>query len=164
MVAEHHYVGPHSDRHLLYAPWGRRDSLLVTKQQFDEDISNNLKELNKFGIKAEDVKYFLPPYEWCNRRICQWSAGRNMQLINFTPGTGTNADYTTPEMSNYKSSEQLTEGLMKYENTKAGKLNGAIILIHLGTHPDRTDKFYNSLDRLIASLSKKGYSFRALNE
>jgi hypothetical protein len=87
-----------------------------------------------------------------------------MQLINFTPGTGTNADYTTPQMANYKSSARLTEDLMKYENTKTDKLNGAIILIHLGTHPDRKDKLYNSLDQLITSLSKKGYSFRALNE
>lgn len=164
MVAEHHYVGPHSDRHLLYAPWEKRDSLLITRQEFDEDINNNLKELNKFGVKTGDVKYFLPPYEWCNRKISQWSAEHRMQLINFTPGTGTNADYTTPQMANYKSSAQLTEALMKYENTKTDKLNGAIILIHLGTHPDRKDKFYNSLDQLIASLSKKGYSFRALNE
>ena len=161
MIADHHYVGPHSDRHLLYAPWEKRDSLLITQQQFNEDMNNNIKELNKFGIKTENVQYFLPPYEWCNRRISQWSADRGMQLINFTPGTGTNADYTTPEMPNYKSSRQLTEALLKFESSKSDKLNGAIILIHLGTHPDRKDKFYDSLNQLIAGLSNKGYAFKA---
>ena len=84
-------------------------------------------------------------------------------MINFTPEVGTNADYTTPDMANYKSSKQLTEKLMNFEMTNSDHLNGAIILIHLGTHPDRKDKFYDSLDQVIDKLSKKGYSFKALN-
>ena len=162
MIAENHYVGPHSDRHLLYAPWDKRDSLLVTREQFDVDIEGNLQELCKFGIQPEAVNYFLAPYEWYNRTISQWSANCGMQLINFTPGTGTNADYTTPEMANYKSSKQLIERLMKFELTNREGLNGAIILIHLGTHPDRKDKFYQSLDQIIDKLLRKGYSFKAL--
>jgi len=163
MIAGHHYVGPHSDRHLLYAPWEKQDSLLVTRQQFDDDLTANIRELNKFGVSPGMVKYFLPPYEWCNRTITGWTAERKIQMINFTPGVGTNADYTTPDMPNYKSSKQLTERLMNFEMTNSDHLNGAIILIHLGTHPDRTDKFYDSLDQIIDKLSKKGYSFKALN-
>jgi len=162
MIAENHYVGPHSDRHLLYAPWDKRDSLLVTRAQFDVDINGNLQELYKFGIQPEEVNYFLAPYEWYNRTISLWSANCGMQLINFTPGTGTNADYTTPEMVNYKSSKQLTERLVKFELTNRERLNGAIILIHLGTHPDRKDKFYQSLDQVIDKLLRKGYTFMAL--
>ncbi|NEW83803.1 MAG: polysaccharide deacetylase family protein [Mariniphaga sp.] len=162
MIADHHYVGPHSDRHLLYAPWEKRDSLLVTRKQFDDDITANFEQLGKFGVRPEVVKYFLPPYEWNNHQITKWSADRNMQLINFTPGVGTNADYTTPDLVNYKSSKDLTERLMKFESTNPAHLNGAIVLIHLGTHPDRTDKFYNSLNQIIEKLSKKGYTFKAL--
>ena len=162
MVADHHYVGPHSDRHLLYAPWEKQDSLLVTRKQFDDDLTANLLELNKFGVSPKVVKYFLPPYEWCNRTITGWAAERKIQMINFTPGVGTNADYTTPEMANYKSSKQLTERLMNFETTNPDKLKGAIILIHLGTHPDRKDKFFDSLDQIIDKLSQKGYSFKAL--
>ncbi len=162
IVSGHHYIGPHSDRHLLYAPWEKRDSLLVTKKQFDDDITANLEQLNKFGIQSEVVKYFLPPYEWNNHQITKWSADRKMQLINFTPGVGTNADYTTPDLANYKSSKELNERLMKFEMMNPDHLNGAIVLIHLGTHPDRKDKFYNSLDQIIEKLSKKGYTFKAL--
>lgn len=163
MIAGQHFVGPHSDRHLLYAPWDKRDSLLITQQAFDDDITANLDELRKFGIRPESVKYFLAPYEWYNRSISLWSTARNMQLINFTPGTGTNADYTTPGMANYKSSKQLTEQLMKFESTHPDHLNGAIILIHPGTHPDRKDKFYNSLDQLIEQLLLKGYTFKSFS-
>ncbi|HEY3390487.1 MAG TPA: cellulase, partial [Prolixibacteraceae bacterium] len=118
--------------------------------------------LNKFGVQTKDLKYFLPPYEWYNLQISKWSADRKMQLINFTPGIGTNADYTTPDLANYKTSKELTERLMKFELANPDKLNGAIVLIHLGTHPDRKDKFYNSLDQIINILSKKGYTFKAL--
>jgi endoglucanase len=40
MIAEGHYVGPHSDGHLLYIPWENRDTLLVTKEQFNDDLKN----------------------------------------------------------------------------------------------------------------------------
>ncbi len=163
MIAGHHYVGPHSDRHLLYAPWEKRDSLLITHQEFDEDITRNLAELYKFGLSPEVVKYFLAPYEWYNRPISEWSTSRNMQLVNFTPGIGTNADYTTPAMPNYKSSKQLSEQLMKFEITNDNHLNGAIILIHPGTHPDRKDKFYDSLNQIIEKLLKKEYTFKAFS-
>ena len=162
MITDNHYVGPHSDGHLLYAPWEKRDSLLVTREQFDKDISANLEQLLKSGVRKESVKYFLAPYEWYNQSISRWSGACELQLINFTPGTGTNADYTTPGMKNYRSSKVLTDQLLKFEQTNPDRLNGAFILIHLGTHPDRTDKFYNSLDRIIDTLSKRGYSFERL--
>ncbi len=162
MISGGHYVGPHSDRHLLYAAWEKQDSLLITHDQFNNDITANLSELLKFGITSGQVNYFLAPYEWYNTKISQWSADRKMQLINFTPGVGTNADYTTPEMPKYRSSKVLTEHLLQFEQDNSEHLNGAIVLIHLGTHPDRRDKLYNSLDQIIKTLAKKGYSFSRL--
>ena len=35
------YLGSHSDKHLLYCDWEKRDSLLVTHQQFKEDLQNS---------------------------------------------------------------------------------------------------------------------------
>ena len=162
MVSGQNFVGPHSDGHLLYAPWENRDSMLVTREQYNRDMTANLKELIRFGVKPEEVNYFLAPYEWYNAKISAWSADRKMQLINFTPGVGTNADYTTPDMPKYKSSKVLNDQLLHFEANNPDHLNGAIILIHLGTHPNRSDKFYNSLDQIIKSLKKKGYSFRRL--
>lgn len=43
-------------------------------------------------------------------------------------------------------------------------LNGHILLIHLGTVPERTDKFYNHLPRLIRTLQRRGYEFVPLQE
>jgi hypothetical protein len=58
-----HYLGPHSDQHLLYNAWTKRDSLLVTKDQFNKDLTANLKAIEKYGVKRSAIKYFIPPYE-----------------------------------------------------------------------------------------------------
>ena len=162
MVAEKHYIGPHSDRHLLYAPWEKRDSLLIDRETFEKDLEQNYRELSGFEIKAEPGGAFLAPFEWYNADIASWTANLGFQLINFTPGIGTQADYTTPDMKNYKSSQSLMEGLIKFEKQDNSGLNGALILIHPGTHPDRTDKFYLRLGELIDYLKKKGYAFEKI--
>ena len=159
MVLDGHYLGPHSDRHLLYNTWEKQDSILVTRREFRRDLRGNLRELKLAGIPRREVRDFLPPYEWYNSTICRWSEELGLRVINFTPGTGTNADYTTPDMASYKSSEHLMERLLRFEETNSLGLRGAILLIHLGTHPDRTDKFYDRLGDLIQELKARGYKF-----
>lgn len=160
LVAEGHYVGSHSYGHLLYAPWGNRDSLLVTKQEFEEDIFKSYKVLREFGIT--DAPYFIPPYEHYNATISSWARQLGLQVINYTPGTLTNGDYTTPEMKRYFSSKEILSRIWEYERTDPNGLNGHIMLIHFGTDPARTDKFYDKLPGLIRELRRKGYSFTPL--
>jgi endoglucanase len=159
MIQEGHYVGMHSDKHLLYCDWEKRDSLLVSKSQFEEDIKANFAELKKLGLHAEKTSFFMPPYEWYNTSVNGWVQEMGLTLVNFTPNTGTNADYTSPEMTNYRSSEQLYQRLFTFEKTSPKGLNGAIVLIHLGTDPKRTDKFYAKLPQILKELETKGYRF-----
>lgn len=162
LVAEGHYVGSHSYGHLLYAPWGNRDSLLVTRQEFNEDIFKSYKVLREFGIT--DAPYFIPPYEHYNATISSWARQLGLQVINYTPGTLTNGDYTTPEMKRYFSSKEILGRIWEYERTDSNGLNGHIMLIHFGTDPARTDKFYDKLPGLIRELRRKGYSFTPLKD
>lgn len=162
LVSEGHYVGSHSYGHLLYAPWGNRDSLLVTKQEFEEDIFKSYKVLREFGIT--DAPYFIPPYEHYNATISSWARQLGLQVINYTPGTLTNGDYTTPEMKRYFSSKEILGRIWEYERTDPNGLNGHIMLIHFGTDPARTDKFYDKLPGLIRELRRKGYSFTPLKD
>lgn len=162
LVAEGHYVGSHSYGHLLYAPWGKRDSLLVTRQEFEEDMFKSYKVLREFGIT--DAPYFIPPYEHYNATISSWARQLGLQVINYTPGTLTNGDYTTPGMSRYFSSKEILVKIREYERTDPDGLNGHIMLIHFGTDPSRTDKFYDKLPGLIRELRRKGYSFTPLKD
>ena len=164
LAADGHYLGAHSDKHLLYADWNKRDSLLVSRVDFEKDVMNNYKEMMVFGIDPGKAKYFLPPYEWYNSETVNWAEQLGLTTVNFTPGIRTNADYTTPEMPNYRSSEQILTDLKNFETLDPNGLNGTIMLIHLGTSPLRTDKFYHQLDKLLSSLQGKGYQFCQIAE
>lgn len=164
MKNEDHYLGPHSDKHLLYADWSNRDSLLVTKKKFMKDLNKNYKRMAAFNIKKEDASYFIPPYEWYNNAITEWSKGLDVVLVNFSPGTRSAADYTYPGMNGYRSSEEIYQSIIAYEKQDPNGLNGFILLTHIGTDARRTDKFYNKLDSLINDLTNKGYSFVRIDQ
>lgn len=154
-----HYIGAHSDKHLLYCDWAKRDSLLVTKQQFLSDLKANFKELQALGIEKKDAPVFMPPYEWYNDSIAIWAKNVGLTLINFTSGTSSNADYTTPDMKNYKTSQAIYDKILHFEKTNAAGLNGFILLLHVGAGEKRQDKFYHRLGSLISELKKRGYEF-----
>ena len=161
IIAAGHYAGPHSDGHLLYIPWENRDTLLVTKEQFIDDLRNNYNALRKAGLKVRPG-YFLAPYEWYNSAISRWSEDMGLTLVNFTPGTGTNADYTTPDMENYRPSDYLIQRLASFEENSPWGLKGALVLIHPGTAPERTDALWLRLGEIIDYYKEKGYTFNRL--
>ncbi|MCB0284465.1 MAG: glycoside hydrolase family 9 protein [Calditrichaeota bacterium] len=153
-----HFIGAHSDKHLLYAAWEKRDSLLVERDHFLDDLKNNYREMARFGISETDANLFLPPYEWYNQRIGNWTKNLGLTLISFTPGVISAADYTWPEMgTRYRSSQEIMDNILELEQKQG--LNGCFLLIHLGSDPRRTDKFYNRLDELIRALKNRGYRF-----
>lgn len=159
-----HYLGPHSDKHLLYCAWENRDQLLVTKEEFRSDILRNYETMGAFGIVKENAPYFIPPYEWYNETIVGWAKEQGLVLFNFSPGTLSNADYTTPDMSNYRTSARIYQSVIAVEKTDPPGLNGFILLVHIGTHPDRRDKFYRRLEELLTELEGKGYRFVRIDE
>jgi endoglucanase len=159
------YLGSHSDRHLLYCDWTKRDSMLVSKNEFINDLNDSYIELEKFGIIAREAHYFLPPYEWYNDSIASWTNESGLQLVNYSEGTRSNADYTFPEMdSQYLDSKSIYKSIIDYERRCASRLNGFILLIHIGTDPRRTDKFYLYLPQLIRELKDRNYRFVRINE
>ena len=165
------FIGNHSYGHLLYCDWSNRDSLLVTKDEFIGDLFGSLECIAHISDAAGTpssmnncIYYFLPPYEWYNDTIAAWTKEFNKQLINYTPGTLSHADYTTSKDKNYRSSETIYNSIINYEKTKPAGLNGFILLMHIGAGPDRTDKFYNRLPALIKYLKQKGYQFKRVNE
>jgi peptidoglycan/xylan/chitin deacetylase (PgdA/CDA1 family) len=163
LMDEGHYVGPHSDKHLLYCSWEKRDSLLVTEKEFESDIKENYEALKSVGITRSKSTVFMPPYEWYNDTIAAWSKKYGLKLVNISSGTKTNQDWTFPAPgAAYWSSDSLMKDLVMYENNKG--LNGYILLIHPGTDPRRKDKFYLRLDSVLNYLEHKNYTFHSFSE
>ncbi|GAB2585031.1 glycoside hydrolase family 9 protein [Spirosoma areae] len=157
-----HFLGPHSDQHLLYCDWTNRDSLLITHNQFEADLQANYAALAPFSKPTN--RLFLPPYEWYNDTIAAWTKAEGIQLINYTPGTLSHADYTTPDARNYRSSAAILQSIRGYEQKNRSGLNGFILLMHIGAAPARTDKLYAHLDELLTELQQKSYQFVRVDE
>ncbi len=113
--------------------------------------------MEKHGINKEAAFFFLPPYEWYNDSISKWTREAGHLLINYSPGTLSHADYTTPSDKNYKSSQTIYNSTVEYENKTTNGLNGFILLLHIGTSKVRTEKFYTMLPQLLEWLLLKNY-------
>ncbi len=161
-IKDGHYLGAHSDKHLLYNDWSKDKKLLVDYPKFSTDLSANYEAMKPFQITKENASYFLPPSEWNNEIITQWADRNELTLINYTQGTLSHADYTLPNDKNYRSSEEIYQSILACESEKG--LNGFLLLSHLGTDSKRTDKFYGQLDKLISNLEMKNYEFNGLKE
>jgi endoglucanase len=118
--------------------------------------------MEKLGIEKKSSPFFLPPFEWYNDSIAGWTKELGFQLINYTPGTKSHADYTTPAMKNYVSSNDILQSILQYESAKRN-MNGFILLLHVGTDPARKDKFYHKLPQLVNELKKRGYEFERVD-
>ncbi len=162
MIQFGHYLGAHSDKHLLYNNWDKRDSLLTSREEFESDLKANYQAMANYGIDLKKSTFFLPPYEWYNAAIVDWSKQMGLSIVNFTPGINTNADYTTPDMKNYRSSKSIIKKLKSQFKTNENAMNGSIILIHIGTHPDRKDKLYDHLDEIIKLIKTAGFSIELI--
>jgi len=157
-----HYLGAHSDKHLLYAAWENRDSLLVTRDLFMRDLRENYRAMAAFGIMKKDARYFIPPFEWYNRTVSTWCADAGLTIVNFTPGTLSTADYTYPGPGRrFINSDSIYSGILMHERQSPRGLKGFILLTHIGVDPRRADKFYRKLDPLLEELKKRGYRFKS---
>ncbi len=157
IVDEGHYLGPHSDKHLLYCDWSAGKKTLVSKEVFAKDLQANLEKIARWRV--ERPRYFLPPYEHYNADIAKWTTELGLQLVNFTPGTRSNADYTEDRSANFVSSRTIFESIVARERQDSNGLNGFLLLLHVGAGPKRTDKFHARFGSLLDHLAGKGYQF-----
>ena len=157
-IDEGHYVGPHSDQHLLYASWDNRDKSLVTQREFTRDLMANIGKLHKVGaLSGKGTMLFIPPYEHFNRDQVKWSQPLGVTLFNFTPGSGSNRDYIPESDPHFPSSQKIYDDILAYEQKDPHGLNGFILLTHLGSQ--RKDGFHTRLGALCDELTKRGYQF-----
>ena len=60
LLADGHYLGAHSDRHLLYCDWTNRDSLLVTREEFEHYCltpARTMRALTREQMSIMDPEY-----------------------------------------------------------------------------------------------------------
>lgn len=160
-----HYLGPHSDRHLLYCEWDEARTTRVSRDEFESDLLANVARLPAGQGESDELeRWFVPPFEHYNNEIAAWSTSLGWKLINFTPGTRSNADYTGEADANFVSSRLILDSILKREREDPHGLNGFLLLLHVGSGPGREDKFHDRFGELLDELAAKGYQFVRVDE
>jgi endoglucanase len=158
LIAAGHYLGPHSDRHLLYCDWDDRDKSLITQQEFAGDLQANLAAIRAAGgLSMGERPLFIPPYERYNREQARWCEELGVTLVNFTPGTGSNRDYAIEGDRAFVPSKALRDDILAHERRAEHGLNGFILLLHVGSN--RKDPFHTQIGSLCDELDSRGYDF-----
>jgi endoglucanase len=157
ILSEGHYLGPHSDKHLLYCSWDKPFPTQVTRAEFAGDLESNIAEICRFHVNRKGIGYFLPAYEHFNQQIADWTAERGLHLVNYTPGTRSNADYTGENDKNFVSADAIYQSIISHENQDPHQLNGFILLLHAGAGPSRRDKFVSRFADLLDHLQNEKY-------
>jgi peptidoglycan/xylan/chitin deacetylase (PgdA/CDA1 family) len=164
IVQDGHYLGPHSDKHVLYCPWEGPKKTLVTREEFRLDIEANLQKIEQFGVQRANIRYFLPPYEYYNEEIAGWAKELGLTLVNFTPGTRANADYTEEAERSFVPTRTIFDSIVAKEKEDPNGLNGFLLLLHVGSGPGRADKFHARFGELLDWLAAKGYQCVRVDE
>ena len=163
-VAERHLVGPHSDAHLLYAPWSGEKRTLVSPEEFRSDLDRNFEALERLGVERDAVSVWVPPFEWWTPEIASWSRETGLRLVGVTPGTRAAADYTAEGAKGFVPSAAIVESVLARERLDPHGLNGWILLMHLGAGPGRADKLHERLPSLLDALAERGYELVRLDD
>ena len=165
MVADGHYLGPHSDKHLRYCTGDETRRTLVSEEEFTFDLLANAAKIpgQSYGERRFS-RYFLPAFEHYNREIVDWTRQQRWTLINFTPGTRSQADDTGEADPNFVSLQAIFETFLQREHEDPQGLNGFIVLLHLGSGPGRADKFHLRFGELLDTLDRQGYQFVRVDE
>ncbi len=162
MIEEGHYLGPHSDRHLLYCSWQERKTV-VSEAEFKDDLARNIADLRALGgLSGPGPVYFIPPYEWYNQDQVRWSSEIGVLLFSFSPGSGSNRDYLPESERGFVGSEAIHDDILSFEKREATGLNGFVLLMHLGAR--RSDKMFLLLEPLLRELQRRGYTFVRIDE
>ena len=155
ITGESHYLGSHGDRHILLADWDASRSVLATPDSAVRDMDDCQELLKAYVPDIKKHKYVVPPFEWYNATHISAYRQAGYIPLSICPGVLTYADYTTPDMEQYVSSDSIWSNFV--DNLENADLDGRFILLHLGTDDTRTDKFYYRLGEMIDSLQSHGY-------
>lgn len=155
IAREGHYIGSHSDQHLLYCSWDKPPRTLVSREVFTQDLAANQAKVRGFAGVAP--RYFLPPYEHYSEEIAQWTHDAGLVLVNMTPGTRSAADYTGEQDKNFVPSDTILQSIKAYSARDPNGLSGFILLLHTGAGPGRTDKFHTRFGEMASWIHEKNY-------
>lgn len=172
IASEGHEVGNHtwSHPHLTSFAQNRKHITLpdITEQKIRTEFSRTAS-LFHLVTNQEMVPLWRAPFGEYNQEILRWAAKAGYRHVGWTVGRGWDETMDTldwvvdKDSEAYRSAEEIVEKILNHGKGKTHGSNGAIILMHLGTH--RQDDFpHRKLPEIIDGLRDEGYRLVKVTE
>lgn len=159
MVAAGHELGNHTYNHphlTSYETNGRQETLEGVDQDFMAMQLLGTDSLFYALTGRHLAPFWRAPYGEYNQQILDWAAELGYMHVRWTPGFDTFDWVDDVNSPIYKTASQVLEEIItRAEDGET--LNGAIFLMHLGSHRTK-DNIYEIVPGLIAELRSRGYT------
>ena len=157
MVGEGHELANHLVEHKAVVDQNRRS--IVTR----DELLGQLRKVQALFTEAtgkEMSKLWRAPYGELNREVLDWASQAGYTHVGWTRSGRASLDtldwVADPKSSLYRTPNQIMEKILSFEKSDRNGLNGAVVLMHLGS--ERTKDYpYESLPKLLDEVSKRGY-------
>lgn len=172
IVVEDHEVGNHTWSHphlTTFAKNRKQQTLLeITPEKILEELSKTASLFQLVtGKKMSPI--WRAPYGEFNKEILKWAAEAGYKHVGWTVGKGweetmDTMDWVADRNSKaYHSADEIRDKILEYSGKGENGANGAVILMHLGTH--RSDDLpHKKLPEIIDGLREKAYQIVKISE
>ncbi len=164
-----HEIGNHLTTHPHLTSWGETRTQTTLPEISVEMIGRELAVANKYFKKltgADMAPFWRAPYGEKNREICQWARQFGYLHIGWKQARYWRQNFDTndwvpdPETPGYYTPEETLIKFNALANLQPHGMNGAIILMHLGTvRKEKKEQIHLIIGTLIDQLHEKGYEF-----
>ena len=169
IVIEGHDVGNHTSTHLHLTSWGETRSQTTLPEVTGDVIGKELKNANIYFRKliGYDMRpLWRAPYGEKNRQICLWAQQYGYLHVGWKQARTWRNNFDTndwvpdPETPGYHTPQEILEKFNDLADAQPYGMNGAIILMHLGTiRKKKEQQAHRVVGKLIDQLREKDYEF-----
>lgn len=169
IIIEGHEVGNHTSTHPHLTSWADTRSHTTLPEVTNVMIGKELKDANIYFKKliGYDMRpLWRAPYGEKNRLICLWAQQHGYLHIGWKQARTWRNNFDTndwvpdPETPGYHTPGEILEKFNYFADAQPYGMNGAIILMHMGTKRKEKDKMVHyALGKIIDQLREKGYEF-----
>ncbi len=152
-IANHTYNHPHLT---TFEETGDHTTATGVTRKFLIDQLVQTDSLFQALTGCRMLPFWRAPYGEINQEILDWAAEAGYLHVGWTQGFDTHDWVTDTNSPIYKTPEAVYQAILEKDNGTRG-LNGAIILMHLGTERE-SEKMFSMLPDLLDDLQHRGYN------
>lgn len=160
-----HEVGNHLYRHAHLIDHETMKSF-YSKEELLAELSQVEQVFEKITHQSMS-KYWRAPFGEVTQEQMDWARSKGYIHIGWTRSGRANLDthdwVSDPNHQLFKSPDQIANRVLNFEKNDPHGLNGAIVLMHLGSERSLKDRAHLALPKLFDHLSKQGYQMVSIS-